>query len=138
MSKGKRITVYMSEELHDDVKDFLVDDDEFRSVSEMVSSLLRRYIDQKEVLTDSKVAQLEKDMKATNRHSRILLQQMTTLLKKQDAVPTELYKDSYFYKKAVEIIDDDFRNQKMNHQPVKEPTETKLSSDEMFKNIYGD
>lgn len=137
MNNSKRITVYMSEELHDDVKDFLVDDDEFRSVSEMVSSLLRRYIDNKEVLTDSKVAQLEKDMKATNRHSRILLQQMTTLLKKHDAVPTELYKDSYFYSKAVEIIDDDFRNQKMKHKPVEEPKETKLSTDEMFRNIYG-
>lgn len=64
---------------------------------------------------------------------RILIQQLTTLLKKQDAVPTELYKDSYFYKKAVEIIDDDFRNQKMNHKPA----EAKLSTDEMFRNIYG-
>lgn len=137
MNKGKRITVYMSEELHDDVKDFLVDDDEFRSVSEMVSSLLRRYIDQKEVLTDSKVAQLEKDMKETNRHARILMQQLTTLLKKQDAVPTELYKDSYFYKKAVEIIDDDFRNQKMNYRSAEEPKDKELTTDEMFKNIYG-
>lgn len=137
MNKGKRITVYMSEELHDDVKDFLVDDDEFRSVSEMVSSLLRRYIDQKEVLTDSKVAQLEKDMKATNRHARILMQQLTTLLKKQDAVPTELYKDSYFYKKSVEIIDDDFRNQKMNYKSAEEPKDKELTTDEMFKSIYG-
>ena len=92
----KRINVYIPEALHNDIKDYLVDNQEFKTISEMVSVLLRRYIDNEEVLEESKIAQIEKDLKATNRHSRILMQQMTTLLKKQDAVPTDLYKDSYF------------------------------------------
>ena len=133
----KRINVYIPEALHNDIKDYLVDNQEFKTISEMVSVLLRRYIDNEEVLEESKIAQIEKDLKATNRHSRILMQQMTTLLKKQDAVPTDLYKDSYFYKKAVEIIDDDFKNKKMNHKPVKDRKENKQTTDDIFKNIYG-
>ena len=135
--KHRRTTIYMSEELHNDVKDYLVDNDEFKTISEMVSKLLRRYIDNQEVLEESKIAQIEKNLKATNRHSRILIQQMTTLLKKQDAVPTDLYKDSYFYKKAVEIIDDDFKNKKMNHKPEEASKENQQSTDDIFKNIYG-
>nr|WP_181711023.1 ribbon-helix-helix domain-containing protein [Enterococcus hirae] len=133
----KRINVYIPEALHNDIKDYLVDNQEFKTISEMVSVLLRRYIDNEEVLEESKIAQIEKDLKATNRHSRILMQQMTTLLKKQDAVPTDLYKDSYFYKKAVEIIDDDFKNKKMNHKPVEDRKENKQTTDDIFKNIYG-
>lgn len=133
----KRINVYIPEALHNDIKDYLVDNKEFKTISEMVSVLLRRYIDNEEVLEESKIAQIEKDLKATNRHSRILMQQMTTLLKKQDAVPTDLYKDSYFYKKAVEIIDDDFKNKKMNHKPVEDRKENKQTTDDIFKNIYG-
>lgn len=133
----KRINVYIPETLHNDIKDYLVDNQEFKTISEMVSVLLRRYIDNEEVLEESKIAQIEKDLKATNRHSRILMQQMTTLLKKQDAVPTDLYKDSYFYKKAVEIIDDDFKNKKMNHKPVEDRKENKQTTDDIFKNIYG-
>ena len=133
----KRINVYIPEALHNDIKDYLVDNQEFKTISEMVSVLLRRYIDNEEVLEESKIAQIEKDLKATNRHSRILMQQMTTLLKKQDAVPTDLYKDSYFYKKAVEIIDDDFKNKKMNHKPVEDRKEHKQTTDDIFKNIYG-
>ena len=133
----KRINVYIPESLHNDIKDYLVDNQEFKTISEMVSVLLRRYIDNEEVLEESKIAQIEKDLKATNRHSRILMQQMTTLLKKQDAVPTDLYKDSYFYKKAVEIIDDDFKNKKMNHKPVEDRKENKQTTDDIFKNIYG-
>lgn len=133
----KRINVYIPEALHNDIKDYLVDNQEFKTISEMVSVLLRRYIDNEEVLEESKIAQIEKDLKATNRHSRILMQQMTTLLKKQDAVPTGLYKDSYFYKKAVEIIDDDFKNKKMNHKPVEDRKENKQTTDDIFKNIYG-
>lgn len=133
----KRINVYIPEALHNDIKDYLVDNQEFKTISEMVSVLLRRYIDNEEVLEESKIAQIEKDLKATNRHSRILMQQMTTLLKKQDAVPTDLYKDSYFYKKAVEIIDDDFKNKKMNHKSVEDRKENKQTTDDIFKNIYG-
>ena len=133
----KRINIYIPEALHNDIKDYLVDNQEFKTISEMVSVLLRRYIDNEEVLEESKIAQIEKDLKATNRHSRILMQQMTTLLKKQDAVPTDLYKDSYFYKKAVEIIDDDFKNKKMNHKPVEDRKENKQTTDDIFKNIYG-
>lgn len=133
----KRINVYIPEALHNDIKDYLVDNQEFKTISEMVSVLLRRYIDNEEVLEESKISQIEKDLKATNRHSRILMQQMTTLLKKQDAVPTDLYKDSYFYKKAVEIIDDDFKNKKMNHKPVEDRKENKQTTDDIFKNIYG-
>ena len=133
----KRINVYIPEALHNDIKDYLVDNQEFKTISEMVSVLLRRYIDNEEVLEESKIAQIEKYLKATNRHSRILMQQMTTLLKKQDAVPTDLYKDSYFYKKAVEIIDDDFKNKKMNHKPVEDRKENKQTTDDIFKNIYG-
>lgn len=133
----KRINVYIPEALHNDIKDYLVDNQEFKTISEMVSVLLRRYIDNEEVLEESKISQIEKDLKATNRHSRILMQQMTTLLKKQDAVPTGLYKDSYFYKKAVEIIDDDFKNKKMNHKPVEDRKENKQTTDDIFKNIYG-
>lgn len=133
----KRINVYIPEALHNDIKDYLVDNQEFKTISEMVSVLLRRYIDNEEVLEESKIAQIEKDLKATNRHSRILMQQMTTLLKKQDAVPTDLYKDSYFYKKAVEIIDDDFKIKKMNHKPVEDRKENKQTTDDIFKNIYG-
>lgn len=133
----KRINVYIPEALHNDIKDYLVDNQEFKTISEMVSVLLRRYIDNEEVLEESKIAQIEKDLKATNRYSRILMQQMTTLLKKQDAVPTDLYKDSYFYKKAVEIIDDDFKNKKMNHKPVEDRKENKQTTDDIFKNIYG-
>lgn len=132
-----RTTVYMDKKLKDDVKDYLVESSEFKNMSEMISVLLRRYIDNQEVLEESKIAQIERDLKATNRHSRILIQQMTTLLKSQDAVPTDLYKESYFYKKAVEIIDDDFKNQKMNHKTSEQPKENKKSVDDMFKNIYG-
>lgn len=132
-----RTTVYMDKKLKDDVKDYLVESSEFKNMSEMISVLLRRYIDNQEVLEESKIAQIERDLKATNRHSRILIQQMTTLLKSQDAVPTDLYKESYFYKKAVEIIDDDFKNKKMNHKSSEQPKENKKSVDDMFKNIYG-
>ena len=108
--------------------------------NELINEVLnieRIEFDNQEVLEESKIAQIERDLKATNRHSRILIQQMTTLLKSQDAVPTDLYKESYFYKKAVEIIDDDFKNQKMNHKTSEQPKENKKSVDDMFKNIYG-
>lgn len=134
--KFKRTTIYISEELHKDVKDFLVDDEEFKTISEMVSTLLSRYIDKKEVLSESKFLQMEKDLKATNRNSRILLQQITTLLKTQDSVPTELYKDSYFYKKSVELIDEEFINQKMNPTSTKNIKENTQSADDMYKNLY--
>lgn len=133
----KRINVYIPEKLHQDVKEFLVDDEEFNTLSEMVSVLLQRYIENKEVLDDSKVAHIEKELKVANRQTRILLQQMTTLLKKQEAVPTDLYKDSYFYKKSVELIESDFRHQKMNPSRPSMLTEQSESADDMFKNIYG-
>lgn len=133
----KRINISITEELHHDVKDFLVDDEEFKTFSEMISVLLRRYIDNKEVLSESKLSKIEKDLKATNRNSRILLQQITTLLKTQDSVPTELYKDSYFYKKSVELIDEEFINQKMNPTSTEKIKENKQSADDMYKNLYG-
>lgn len=133
----KRTTIYISEELHKTIKEFLVDDDEFNTLSEMVSVLLQRYIENKEVLDDSKVAHIEKELKVANHQTRILLQQMTTLLKKQEAVPKDFYKDSYFYKKSVELIESDFRYQKMNPSRPSMRTEQSESADDMFKNIYG-
>ena len=137
MNEKKRINIYIPEKLHKEVKDYLVDATEFKTISHMITKLLERYLDGKEIVEQSKIDKIEKDLKATNRHSRILMQQMTTLLKKQDAVPNELYKDSYFYKKAVEVIDEDFKNQKMDYKSVEGAKEDTKSVDDMFKNIYG-
>lgn len=133
----KRINIYMTEQLHNEMKDYLVDATEFKTISEMINTLVRRYLDTSDVVEENNVEQLEMDIKATNRNTRLLLQQMTTLLKKQEAVPVEHYKDSYYFKKSVDLLDEEFRNKKMNTSNKEINKNDDKQKDHMFKNIYG-
>lgn len=134
MMSSNRTTIYLDKKVKDDVKDYLVDSNEFKTMSEMITFLLKDYISKDRVSLQEEIDSMKKDLKSNNRNSKILLQQITTLLKKQDAVPSENYKESYFYKKSVDLIDEEFRNIKMKSTKIKDGAEEKSS---LFKNIYG-
>ena len=65
MNEKKRINIYIPEELHKEVKDYLVDATEFKTISHMITKLLERYLDGKEIVEQSKIDKIEKDLKIT-------------------------------------------------------------------------
>lgn len=113
-SKKIKTSLYIEEDLHEEIKEYVRLSNEFNSLSEFVNHLFKTHVENDPLVTDSNLEKIKKDLASTQRNSMILLQIISNLASKEQVIAKDIYKEIYQYKSAVEIIDEHFNNKKMN------------------------
>ena len=113
-SKKIKTSLYIEEDVHEEIKEYVRQSNEFNSLSEFVNYLFKTHVENDPLVTDSNLQKIKKDLASTQRNSMILLQIISNLANKEQVIAKDMYEDIYQYKSAVEIIDEHFNNKKMN------------------------
>ena len=113
-SKKIKTSLYIEENIHEEIKEYVRQSNEFNSLSEFINHLFKTHVENDPLVTDSNLEKIKKDLASTQRNSMILLQIISNLANKEQVIAKDMYEDIYQYKSAVEIIDEHFNNKKMN------------------------
>lgn len=120
-SKKIKTSLYIEENIHEEIKEYVRQSNEFNSLSEFINHLFKTHVENDPLVTDSNLEKIKKDLASTQRNSMILLQIISNLANKEQVIAKEMYEDIYQYKSAVEIIDEHFNNKKMNRYKKNSP-----------------
>lgn len=125
-SKKIKTSLYIEESIHEEIKEYVRQSNEFNSLSEFVNHLFKTHVENDPLVTDSNLEKIKKDLASTQRNTKILLQIISNIASKEQVIAKDIYEDIYQYKSAVEIIDEHFNKKKMNRYK-----KTKTESDDI-------
>lgn len=120
-SRKIKTSLYIEEDVHEEIKEYVRQSNEFNSLSEFVNHLFKAHVENDPLVTDSNLEKIKKDLASTQRNTKILLQIISNIASKEQVIAKEMYEDIYQYKSAVEIIDEHFNNKKMNRYKKTSP-----------------
>lgn len=112
-TKKIKTSLYIEEDVHEEIKEYVRQSNEFNSLSVFINHLFKTHIENDPLITDSNLEKIKKDLASTQRNSMILLQIISNLANKEQLIVQDIYKDIYQYKSAVEIIDEHFNRKKL-------------------------
>lgn len=125
-SRKIKTSLYIEEDMHEEIKEYVRQSNEFNSLSEFVNHLFKAHVENDPLVTDSNLEKIKKDLASTQRNTKILLQIISNIASKEQVIAKDIYEDIYQYKSAVEIIDEHFNKKKMDRYK-----KTKTESDDI-------
>lgn len=124
--KKIKTSLYIEENFHEEIKEYVRQSNEFNSLSEFINHLFKTHVENDPLVTDSNLEKIKKDLASTQRNTKILLQIISNIASKEQVIAKDIYEDIYQYKSAVEIIDEHFNKKKMDRYK-----KTKTESDDI-------